>query len=155
MRATSLLLKADDPFMVKAIDGVDPSQPSTDLVNGAHRKSQPALYWPVVFGLAFEAAATSTSASDDPSAPATQAMETALMGLEALSGASVAGDVFEREDVFDEVCNLCYRLAGTESARSQVFVIRVVLQVAKTVGEAKSVEAKARSVSCLSSVVLC
>lgn len=122
-------MKADDPMMIRAMDGADPA--SADLVNGQHRQ-EPTLYWPVLFGLAYEAAATSAAASDDPASA--QSMETALLGLEALCQPSVAGNVFAKDAVFDELCNLCYRLAATEAPRSQILVTRVVLQLAKTVG---------------------
>ncbi|EGG10808.1 uncharacterized protein MELLADRAFT_76824 [Melampsora larici-populina 98AG31] len=136
MRATAYLIKAKEPFILRALDGADISdtekattEPTT---NSLESRDEPAMYFHVLLGLVYEAAALTASAgTDDPASSAAQVMETSLIALEALLQSEVAGIHGLQKDsaVFGEICNLCYRLAATETARTQVLVVRCILQL--------------------------
>ncbi|KAH9810416.1 armadillo-type protein [Melampsora americana] len=136
MRATAYLIKAKEPFILRALDGAD--IPNTEKVitepttNSVEPRDEPAMYFHVLLGLVYEAAALTASAgTDDPASSAAQVMETSLVALEALLQKEVAGIHGLKKDsaVFSEICNLCYRLAATETARTQVLVVRCILQL--------------------------
>lgn len=136
MRATAYLIKAKEPFILRALDGADipdtekgSTQPTTSFLEP---RDEPAMYFHVLLGLVYEAAALTASAgTDDPASSAAQVMETSLVALEALLQSEVAGIHGLQKDsaVFGEICNLCYRLAATETARTQVLVVRCILQL--------------------------
>lgn len=137
MKATAYLIKAKDPFILRALDGADtPGAEKAEVEPSASKlepREGPTMYFHVLLGLVYEAAAlTASIGTDDPASSAAQVMETSLISLEALLQSDVAGIQGLKKDsaVFGEICNLCYRLAATESARTQVLVVRCVLQLA-------------------------
>lgn len=136
MRATAYLIKAKDPFILRALDGEEiktADKTSTEpTTKSSEAREEPVMYFHVLLGLVYEAVATTASVgTDDPASSAAQVMETSLLALEALLQADVAGVHGLKNDtaVFAEICNLCYRLASTESARTQVLVVRCILQL--------------------------
>ncbi|WAR63445.1 hypothetical protein PtB15_17B44 [Puccinia triticina] len=132
MKATASLIKAKNPIILQAFDGVDLSNPEQQS-KSVEPRTEPALYFHVLLGLVYEAAATTASiGTEDPSSITTQTMETALFSLDALLQIEVVGSEGLQKDnaVFGEICNLCYRLTATESARVQVLVVRCIMQLA-------------------------
>jgi len=134
MKATASLIKARNPIILQALDGVDLTKPPEDGSDSPEEsRSEPVLYFHVLLGLVYEAAATTASiGTEDPSSITAQTMETALFSLEALLHIDVVGSKGLKNDhaIFGEICNLCYRLTATESARVQVLVVRCIMQLA-------------------------
>ncbi|PLW43365.1 hypothetical protein PCANC_13197 [Puccinia coronata f. sp. avenae] len=136
MKATASLIKAKNRMMLKALDGAvqgcdDGADDGAANVEGV--RESPVLYLHVLLGLVYEAAATTASmGTEDPSCSTAQTMETALFSLDALLQIDVVGSLGLKKDlaVFGEICNLCYRLSATESARVQLLVVRCIMQLA-------------------------
>ncbi|KAI7935821.1 hypothetical protein MJO28_016692 [Puccinia striiformis f. sp. tritici] len=131
MKATASLIKAKNPIILQALNGIDPADPKPESIESD--STEPVLYFHVLLGLVYEAAATTASiGSEDPSSLSAQTMEAALFSLESLLQIEVVGSQGLRKDhgIFGEICNLCYRLTATESARVQVLVVRCIIQLA-------------------------
>ena len=133
MKATASLIKAMNPIILQALNGVDltKTEDGSDLLE--ETRSEPVLYFHVLLGLVYETAATTASiGAEDPPSITAQTMETALFSLEALLQIDVVGSKGFKNDhaIFGEICNLCYRLTATESARVQVLVVRCIMPLA-------------------------
>ncbi|GAA5857242.1 hypothetical protein JCM9279_001817 [Rhodotorula babjevae] len=126
LHAVATLLKASNPHLLRAIDGLDPNDESTALPS-PHR-GDPALYFWVLFGLSFEVLCSSSSAGAT-SAAAVQAI--ALEALVGLTRPDVAGGVLQDVALFDEVCNLCLRLAITEGPEIKARVLEIAVSLAQ------------------------
>jgi hypothetical protein len=123
LHAVASLLISKDPNMTKAMDGIEAvngsNAPSTDRAS----TSEPTLFFFVIFGLAFEALATGQSGTSGK-------FEVALQAIEGLVTPDIAGSALLQEGIFDELCNLCYRLTITEAPAVQIRVIRIVSRLA-------------------------
>ncbi|CAH7665924.1 clathrin-coated vesicle protein [Phakopsora pachyrhizi] len=153
MRATASLINTKNPTMLLALDGTGTSTSNGDD-NKSHTKNnneprkEPTLHFHVLLGLVYEAAAkTASIGSDDPSSIAAQMIETALFSLEALLQIEVVGtEGLTKDDaIFGEICNLCYRLISTETARVQVLVVRCLMQLAFSCIGTKAVDSDSRA----------
>ncbi|GAA5946756.1 hypothetical protein JCM3775_005235 [Rhodotorula graminis] len=126
LHAVATLLKTSNPHLLRAIDGLDPDDESAPLPS-PHR-GDPALFFWVLFGLSFEVLCSSASAGAT-SAAAVQAI--ALEALVGLTRPDVAGGVLQDVALFDEVCNLCLRLAITEGPEIKARVLEIVISLAR------------------------
>jgi hypothetical protein len=128
LHAVATLLKAQNIHMLKAIDGIDTQiDTPAPLVPDTPRDS-PALFFWVLFGLSFEA----LCAAPPPAGTTSQELVQAI-SLEALTGLirpEVSGSALLQASLFEEVCNLCYRLAITEGSEIKVHITEIVLQLA-------------------------
>ncbi|GAA6022908.1 hypothetical protein JCM10207_006860 [Rhodosporidiobolus poonsookiae] len=132
LHAVATLLKASDPHMLRAIDGLDTAELSSTSLPSPTRADPAAFFW-VLFGLAFEALCTSGPSSSSSSASTASIQSIALEALVGLLRPDVSGTVLkDSAGVFDEVCNLCYRLAITEGPAIRVRVLEIALQMART-----------------------
>jgi hypothetical protein len=117
------LLKTDNDFMLRAVDGIEVNE-QAQVVSNARRDS-PAQYFWVLFGLSFEALCSGSSAVQS-------------LALEAFLGllrAQVSGPALLDTTLFDEVCNLCYRLAITEGPATKARVMEIAVQLARDLQE--------------------
>ncbi|GAA5889046.1 hypothetical protein JCM6882_009727 [Rhodosporidiobolus microsporus] len=128
LHAVATLLKVSDPHMLRAMDGVDPKEIYTASLPSAHR-SEPALFFWVLFGLAFEALCTAGPSSSLVSTNSIQSI--ALEALVGLIRPDVSGAVLKETGIFEELCNLCYRLAITEGPAIKVRVVEIAVGLAK------------------------
>ncbi|SGY11546.1 BQ5605_C090g13049 [Microbotryum silenes-dioicae] len=111
LHAVGTLLKAGNAHMLRAVDG------------------KPAEYFWVLFGLSYEALCATP-----PPAGTTSPLEVQTIALEALAGLirpQVSGPALVEKGLFDEVCNLCYRLAITEGPEVKVHVMDIAVQMAR------------------------
>ncbi|BGP50956.1 hypothetical protein JCM10450v2_006882 [Rhodotorula kratochvilovae] len=127
LHAVATLLKASNPHMLRAIDGLDPKDESA-ILPSPHRHDPAVFFW-ILFGLAFEALCTASSAG------ATSAAAVQSIALEALVGLTrpdVAGAVLKDAALFDELCNVCLRLAITEGPEIKARVLEIAIGLART-----------------------
>ncbi|BGP10695.1 hypothetical protein JCM10049v2_006587 [Rhodotorula toruloides] len=120
LHAVATLLKASNPHMLRAIDGLDDK---SDTLPSPHR-SDPAVFFWTVFGLSFEALCTAPSSANSAG---TTIQTVALDALGGLFRPDVAGTALNDEGLFDEVCNLCLRLALTEAAEVKARVLDITV----------------------------
>ncbi|GEM12259.1 clathrin-coated vesicle protein [Rhodotorula toruloides] len=122
LHAVATLLKASNPHMLRAIDGLEDK---SDSLPSPHR-SDPAVFFWNVFGLSFEALCTTPSSANSA---ATSIQTIALEALGGLLRRDVAGTVLNDQGLFDEVCNLCLRLALTEAAEVKARVLDITARL--------------------------
>ncbi|GAA6010487.1 hypothetical protein JCM11491_006962 [Sporobolomyces phaffii] len=127
LHAVATLLKASDPHMLRAMDGNSSTATSGATLPSPHR-AEPALYFWVTFGLAFEALCSSPPAG---STPASVVQSIALEAVVGLTRPDIAGTALEDPGLFEEVCNLCYRLAITEGPEVKMRVLEIILGLSR------------------------
>ncbi|KAK4701730.1 HEAT repeat-containing protein 5, partial [Phenoliferia sp. Uapishka_3] len=131
LHAVATLLKSNDIYILRAVDGLDTTaQDAAPLVSGTVTRSTPALFFWVLFGLSFEALCAAPPPSGGMSPAAVQSI--ALEALVGLIRPEVSGSALLDTGLFEELCNLCYRLAITEGPAIKVHVMEVAVLLAKT-----------------------
>lgn len=128
LQAVASLLKANNPHILLAIDGIDtlPDQ-KAPLVSST--RDSPALFFWVLFGLSFEALCTAPPPSGNTSVATVQSI--ALEALVGLIRPEVSGSTLLEKSLFEELCNLCYRLTITEGPGIKIHVMQIVLGLAR------------------------
>lgn len=128
LHAVATLLKSNNIHILRAIDGID-TQINEQAPLVSSTRDQPALFFWVLFGLSFEALCAAPPPSGGTSAEAVQAI--ALEAVVGLIRPEVSGTALLEKSLFEELCNLCYRLAITEGPAIKEHVMQIVLQLAK------------------------
>ncbi|BGP57657.1 hypothetical protein JCM8202v2_005301 [Rhodotorula sphaerocarpa] len=123
LHAAATLLKAGEQHMIRALHGtgVPDGQPS----NLARTKtSEPALFFWTTFGIAYETLCRPAAVGNVPAA------EIQSIALDALSGLlrpDISGDVLRDEAIFEDICNLLFRLALTEGLAIKVRALEIAV----------------------------
>ena len=129
LHAVAALLRSNNIHMLRAVDGIDaPADDSSPLVTAVQAREEPALFFWVLFGISFEALCTAPPASGSTSVSSVQAI--ALEALVGLIRTEVSGRALVKGALFEELCNLCYRLTITEGPEIKVRVMQIVVQLA-------------------------
>jgi HEAT repeat-containing protein 5 len=109
-----------DPHILAAMDGREGND-ATSITSG----SDPTAFFYVVFGLIYEALVQAST--DSASSVATRDVTiTALQALASLVNPEYAGSAVLEPAIFEELGNLCYRMAMTEPPEVQVHLITAV-----------------------------
>ena len=123
LHAVGNLLKTNNVHMLRAVDGLDTMPTSKDdeapLISTKGRDTPTLFFW-VLFGLTFEALCGGVASVQ-------------IVALDALVGllrTEVSGPALFETTLFEEVCNLCYRLAITEGPEIKARVMEIVLVLA-------------------------
>lgn len=127
LSAVASLLKQSDPNVLKAVNGANEEEKASDTA--LLTRNEPALFFWVLFGLSYEALCTGSQGSSEISPAAVQSA--ALDALDGLIRREVSGNALTETALFDEVCNLCYRLAITEGPEVKQRVMDVAVSLAK------------------------
>lgn len=109
--------------MLAAMDGQEsiPPGPSKET-----RDEPTAFFW-AIFGLVYESLVTPVQDSD---LTAQRTSSVALQALKCLVQQKYCGKVFTDGQIFEEVVNLFYRMALTESAAVQIYLVDTVASLA-------------------------
>ncbi|GAC76103.1 uncharacterized conserved protein [Moesziomyces antarcticus T-34] len=135
LQAVTGLLSDNDGVVLAAMDGG--TSLSTATAPGAaapKARSEPCLFFFVLYGLAFEALATRSSTSIE-TAHEGQVLRISLRAMTALSKPQVAGSALLQEALFSELCNLWYRLVMTEPPAVQISVLETIGGMAASYGK--------------------
>ncbi|GAA5882646.1 hypothetical protein JCM3774_004088 [Rhodotorula dairenensis] len=125
LHAVATLLKASDLQMTRAMDGADQSE--------ARVSSEPALFFWTTFGIAFETLCRPAAVGQ------VSASEIQSIALDALSGLlrpEISGPVLQDEAIFEEICNLLFRLGLTEGLAVKIRVLEIAVALSGVVVEA-------------------
>ena len=135
LHAIALLMKAREPLAIAAFSGQDTSDPEKPHSPAATK--EPALFFYVIFGLAFEVLAdpSSFNTHDEDKSRSAQTASIALEAMEGLLLPASAGPALIRDGLYEELCGLFYRLTITESMAVQARVIQVVSLIAAQYGK--------------------
>lgn len=118
-------MKAGDTNILAAMDGKEGTADAPPLREG------PSAFFFVVFGLAYEALAqSSTNAASRPSNDLVTTA--ALEALESLVKPEYAGDAILDTPIFEEFTSLCYRMAMMETDDVHVPLVRTIASLAST-----------------------
>lgn len=134
LHAVATLLKASDEQMTRAMDGADPSD--------TRPSSEPALFFWTTFGIAFETLCR-PAAVGQVSASGIQSI--ALDALSGLLRPEISGPVLQDEAIFEEICNLLFRLGLTEGLAIKIRVLEIAVALSGVVVEAAPVAAELRA----------
>ncbi|KAJ1026819.1 hypothetical protein NDA16_002116 [Ustilago loliicola] len=136
LQAVTGLLHDNDARALAAMDGE--TNPATAGSNAAAPppkvRSEPCLFFFVLYGLAFEALATRSSNSVE-SVQEGKVMRISLRAMTALSKPQMAGSTLLQDTLFLELCNLWYRLVMTEPPAVQISVLETIGGMAASYGK--------------------
>lgn len=132
LEAVTSVMDGNDPLVVAAMDGVDlvPGQP---VPQPLVQRSEPTTFFWVLYGLAFEAIATSAgdlSSFDVESG--TSSPLVALSALAHLADQSYAGSAILDTPVFNELLTLLYRIAMVGPPSAQGSCARIMASLVKS-----------------------
>lgn len=117
-------MECGDLHIHAAMDGQEFHSRAKPSNLGKHE--EPTTFFFVIFGLVYEALATS-SAESTSAASARQALViSALQALKSLVRPEYSGRAIREPTIFEEFISLCYRIAMTESAKVQVHLVEML-----------------------------
>ena len=135
LMAVALLLKTGDCSIILAMDGIEPLSPEQPTTKNGD--DEPAMFFYVVFGLAFEALSNPSASisggvitTEEGRALTAKVLQASLEALGGLIRPEVAGKALFRDSMLEELCALCQRLIATEPPAVQRHVIGVVVRLA-------------------------
>ncbi|KAF9499159.1 clathrin-coated vesicle protein [Pleurotus eryngii] len=132
IQAVATAMQSGDPHIVAAMDGQTFSVTDT-ITNTAGPRTEPTAFFYVVFGLVYEALATSsTEAAATPASTRDQLVIACLHALKYLVTPEYCGKAVMEPTAFEELLNLCYRMAMTESANVQIALTDMLLSWASS-----------------------
>jgi HEAT repeat-containing protein 5 len=134
LQAVATAMQANDPHILTAMDGIDHNQNNT---SGSNHTSQdePRPFFFVIFGLVYEALATSSAESISVTSTRQPAVIAALRALKHLVRPEYSGKAIMEPTIFDEFISLCYRMAMTEPADVQTHLVETVAALATSQGD--------------------
>ncbi|KAI0742742.1 clathrin-coated vesicle protein [Daedaleopsis nitida] len=130
LNSVAIAMQNEDPSILAAMDGLEaPSlQPPTKAQN--ENREEPTVFFFVVFGLVYEALATST-ADAGPEAQRTSIVS--LQALKCLVQRKYCGGVFNDPPLYEELLNLFYRMALTEPSGVQIHLVETIASLAESI----------------------
>lgn len=122
-------MQAGDPAILAAMNG---RESSADIeTNGpATVSDEPTMFFFVIFGLVYEALATSSAESNLTTSSREPMVIAALQTLKCLVRPEYSGKALLEPTTFDEFISLCYRMAMTEAAPVQIHLVEMVAALA-------------------------
>lgn len=128
LHAVAIAMQRDDASIVAAMDGQD--APVSQTSSKSETREEPTTFFFVVFGLVYEALATSTSDSN-PEARRTSIIS--LQALKCLVRRKYCGRVFSDPPLFEELLNLFYRMSLTEPSGVQIHLVEAIASLADSI----------------------
>ncbi|KAI0717727.1 ARM repeat-containing protein [Cerioporus squamosus] len=135
LNAVAIAMQNEDPSILAAMDGQEtppvhpPSKAQTD------NREEPTTFFFVVFGLVYEALATSTP---DAGPDEQRTSIVSLQALKCLVRRKYCGNVFNDPPLFEELLNLFYRMALTEPSGVQIHLVEVIASLADSINSTKT-----------------
>jgi HEAT repeat-containing protein 5 len=90
------------------------------------KHDEPTAFFFVIFGLVYEALAASSAESTSAVSARQALVIAALQTLKSLVRPEYSGKAIIEPMIFEEFISLCYRIAMTESARVQVYLLEML-----------------------------
>ncbi|PWY99439.1 ARM repeat-containing protein [Testicularia cyperi] len=133
LQAVTGLMNSGDAHVARALDGETTADGAAAAAQPPASRSEPCLFFFVLYGLAFEALATRSSNTSE-SIQEARVMRIALQAMSSLSKPQFAGSALLQTALFSELCNLWYRLVMTEPPAVQVSVLETIGGMAAAYG---------------------
>ncbi|KAF7309872.1 Clathrin-coated vesicle protein [Mycena indigotica] len=131
LQAVATTMQANDPNILIVMDGLEPGKDATVPPKNTKR-TEPTMFFFIIFGLVYEALATASSEASSPTASRQATVIAALQTLKSLVRPEYAGKAMFEPAIFDEFISLCYRMAMTETAGIQAHLIEVLSTMTST-----------------------
>jgi HEAT repeat-containing protein 5 len=122
-------MQAGDPTILASMDGRESSTASKNTAPATVR-DEPTVFFFVIFGLIYEALATSSTESNLATSNREPTVIAALQALKSLVRPEYSGKALLEPTTFDEFISLCYRMAMTETASIQIHLVGVIAALA-------------------------
>lgn len=135
LQAVTAAMDNGDPFIRVAMDGREPTDADASASTNGSVSEQPTTFFYVLFGLVFETLATSTPETG------LQNIRNTIISLKALKHLvkpQYAGNAFKEVPIFEELVNLCYRMALTEPVAVQTHLVDSLASLASSVAQSQS-----------------
>jgi HEAT repeat-containing protein 5 len=140
LQAVAAAMSSNDPTIAAAMDGRESMNGASATPNA--QREEPAPYFYVLFGIAFEALASSSSEVATGSGTRQSPVITALQALKCLVRPEYAGKAILEPTILDEFTGLAYRLAMTEGAAVQIHLLEMLAIFAATQDRTSGSETK-------------
>ncbi|KAF8148271.1 clathrin-coated vesicle protein [Crassisporium funariophilum] len=131
LQAVATAMQAGDPYIRAAMDGKETSNINPDSVSMSERK-EPTAFFFVIFGLVYEALATSSADASSATTSRQSGVASALQALKCLVRPEYSGQAIMEPTIFEEFISLCYRMGMTESAAIQIHLVEMLAVFAAT-----------------------
>lgn len=128
LQAVALAMDVEESGILNAMDGREGESVVTSN-DALTKRNEPVVFFFVIFGLVYEALAAPSSDATSP-ALRQRIIVAALQALKSLVNPKYAGNALSEPTTFDELISLFYRIAMTENAIIQVYLIRVATALA-------------------------
>lgn len=127
LRAVATAMQSGDKHILAAMDGEE------DVAAIPAKRTSPTQYYPIIFGLVYEALSTgSADSSSSASSSSRYACITALQALRSLVRPEYSGNALFEPAIFDEFTALCYRMAMTEPPDVLLLLVDVVVSLVRS-----------------------
>ncbi|KAH8921192.1 ARM repeat-containing protein [Atractiella rhizophila] len=126
LQAIATLMQANNKFIFAALD----AQEATPTYSPNPSRDDPAAYFFVLYGLAYEVLAA-PSLNQEPATTAS-VFKTAIFAIEGLVQPPIAGQSLFQDNIFEELLSLMLRLVMTESPAIQIRIANLMLRLAKS-----------------------
>lgn len=116
--------------MLAAMDGQESAPARPSAKDADNKRDEPTVFFFVVFGLVYEALASSAPDAD------LSAQRTSIVSLQALKclvRRKYCGKVFTDPPLFEELLNLFYRMALTEPSGVQIHLVEAIASLAESI----------------------
>jgi len=117
-------MECSDPYIYAAMDGRE-FHAEAELSDSSKRE-EPTAFFFVIFGLVYEALATSSPESTSATSARQALIVAALQALKSLVRPEYSGKAIRETMIFEEFISLCYRIAMTESAKIQAHLLEML-----------------------------
>jgi hypothetical protein len=129
LAAVGCEMKAGDPHLLQAMDGLDPATATTPASKTIRKDPTECFF--VILGLVYEA--LSNASADSAATPETKATAlTAIQVLAYLVRPEYAGRAILEPPIFDELVALWYRMSMTEPWSIQTYLVGAIASLAKS-----------------------
>ncbi|GAB1525330.1 hypothetical protein RhiTH_008488 [Rhizoctonia solani] len=129
LAAVGCEMKAGDPHILQAMDGIDPA--TTTINTSKVTRKDPTGCFFVILGLVYEALSNASSDSTATSETKATAL-TAIQVLAYLVRPEYAGQAILDQPIFDELVALWYRMTMTEPWSIQTYLVGTIASLAKS-----------------------
>ncbi|KAF8679927.1 Clathrin-coated vesicle protein [Rhizoctonia solani] len=129
LAAVGCEMKAGDPHIFQAMDGIDPA--TTTINTSKVTRKDPTGCFFVILGLVYEALSNASSDSTATSETKATAL-TAIQVLAYLVRPEYAGQAILDQPIFDELVALWYRMTMTEPWSIQTYLVGMIASLAKS-----------------------
>ncbi|KAF7331836.1 Clathrin-coated vesicle protein [Mycena kentingensis (nom. inval.)] len=130
LQAVATTMQANDPNILAAMDGFEFGK-GTPVSVPDSKRSEPTMFFFVLFGLVYEALATASADANSTSPTRQSTVIAALQTLKCLVRPEYAGNAILEASILDEFLSLCYRMAMTETAAIQTHLVEVRVLMAQ------------------------